>query len=243
MKKQLLYLFLFLAFVSCNDDVKFNNPALEGQKDNVFWRAIDAKATLSSGFLTIEGFTRNEKLTLKLPSPSTSVNYNDKSTHITYFLGTTNQNVMASFISSLSDLTLPRYETAVTPGPVHSVLITSPGKGYSAGISGNTGGSGSGLKVSLEVNTLGVITKATVVTAGTDYLAGDVITITGGDGSARLVVQNVTSSQGEIVITGYDGIGKIVSGTYKFNAVNVNSNSSGEPTLNFKYGNFYIPVK
>ena len=47
MKKQFLYLFLFFAFISCADEVKFNNPSFEGQKDNVFWRAIDYKATLS----------------------------------------------------------------------------------------------------------------------------------------------------------------------------------------------------
>ena len=69
MKKQLLYLFAFFAFVSCTDEVKFNNPSFEGQKDNVFWRAIDYKAFLAAdGSLSIEGYTRNEKLTLKTPS-------------------------------------------------------------------------------------------------------------------------------------------------------------------------------
>ena len=69
MKKQLLYIFLFFAFVSCTDEVKFNNPSFEGQKDNVFWRAIDYKAKLSDdGSLSIEGYTRNEKLVLKTTS-------------------------------------------------------------------------------------------------------------------------------------------------------------------------------
>ena len=69
MKKQLLYLFVFFAFISCTDEVKFNNPSFEGQKDNVFWRAIDYKAFLAAdGSLSIEGYTRNEKLTLKTTS-------------------------------------------------------------------------------------------------------------------------------------------------------------------------------
>ncbi|HSN49265.1 MAG TPA: DUF6252 family protein, partial [Flavobacterium sp.] len=62
MKKQFLYLLFLVAFISCQDDVKFNNPTFEGQKDNVFWRAVDAKAILAAnGSLTIEAYTRNEK--------------------------------------------------------------------------------------------------------------------------------------------------------------------------------------
>jgi Family of unknown function (DUF6252) len=66
MRKQFLYLFLVLAFVSCSDEVKFNNPTFEGQKDNVFWRAVDSKASISTGgFLTIEASSKNEVITLK----------------------------------------------------------------------------------------------------------------------------------------------------------------------------------
>ena len=74
MKKQFLFLFLSLAFISCTDEVKFNNPSLEGQKDNVFWRAIDYKAFLAAnGSLSIEGYTRNEKLTLKTTSTTPQI--------------------------------------------------------------------------------------------------------------------------------------------------------------------------
>lgn len=85
MKKQFLYLFLFFVFVSCTDEVKFNNPAFEGQKDNVFWRAVDFKAYYSAqpGYgLSIVAFTRNETLTLKTAS----------NTPQTYFLGTSDVN-------------------------------------------------------------------------------------------------------------------------------------------------------
>jgi hypothetical protein len=59
--------------------VKFNTPALQGIKDNVFWRAIDSKATISAtGALEIVGYTSNEKLTLKTTSTTAQV----------YFLGT-----------------------------------------------------------------------------------------------------------------------------------------------------------
>jgi hypothetical protein len=69
MKKQLLFIFLLFAFISCTDDVKFNSPSFEGRKDNVFWRAVDSKAILASnGSLSIEAFTRNEKVTLKTTS-------------------------------------------------------------------------------------------------------------------------------------------------------------------------------
>jgi hypothetical protein len=89
MKKQFLYLFLFITFISCSTDVKFNNPAFEGQKDNVFWRAVDAKASFdasSAGHvglgLRISAYTRNETLTLATVS----------NTPQTYFLGTSDSN-------------------------------------------------------------------------------------------------------------------------------------------------------
>ena len=69
MKKQLLFIFLLFAFIYCTDDVKFNSPSFEGRKDNVFWRAVDSRAILASnGSLSIEAFTRNEKVTLKTTS-------------------------------------------------------------------------------------------------------------------------------------------------------------------------------
>lgn len=89
MKKQLLYIFLFFAFISCRDEVKFNNPSFEGQKDNVFWRAVDFKAYFDDSAanhvhsgLTIVAYTRNETVTLTTVS----------NTPQTYFLGTSDSN-------------------------------------------------------------------------------------------------------------------------------------------------------
>ena len=88
MKKQLLYLFLFFVFFSCTDNVKFNSPAFEVRKDNVFWRAIDAKAKIAiDGSLIIEAYTANEKVTLKTTSALAE----------TYILGDTNA-VIANYV-------------------------------------------------------------------------------------------------------------------------------------------------
>lgn len=154
MKKYFLYVILLFAFVSCQQDVKFNNPSFQGQKDNVFWRAIDYKAILAAnGSLSIEGFTRNEKLTLNVNSTNLG----------NYFLGIDNLNT-ATYV--LTD------------------------------------------------------------TSGTS-------TFTTGFGVG----------QGQIVITEYDTLNKTISGTFKFNAENVNNNPLVGPVLNFQYGVFYkIPV-
>ena len=83
MKKQFLYLILFFAFISCVDDVQFNNPAFEGQKDNVFWRAVYSKATIATnGSLEISAFSGTEVITLTTVSKTPQ----------TYFLGTSNSN-------------------------------------------------------------------------------------------------------------------------------------------------------
>lgn len=154
MKKQVLYVLLLLAFISCQDDVKFNSPTFQGQKDNVFWRAVDSKAILAAnGSLSIEGYTRNEKLTLKTTSTTAQ----------TYPLGTSTSK-MATYV--LTDAT-------------------------------------------------GTITFSTGIGKG----------------------------DGEIVIEEYDAVNKTVTGTFKFNAINVNNNPLAGPLLNFQYGHFYkVPV-
>jgi len=154
MKNIFLYTFLFLAFVSCQEDVKFNNPSFEGQKDNVFWRAVDSKAILAvNGSLSIEGYTRDEKLTLKTTSANSG----------TYILGTS--------------------------------------------------------------------TSKTAVYALTD--TNGTITFSTGTGIGN----------GEIVIEIYDAVNKTITGTFKFNAENIDNNPLAGPVLNFQYGRFYkVPI-
>jgi Family of unknown function (DUF6252) len=150
MRKQFLYLFLVLAFVSCSDEVKFNNPTFEGQKDNVFWRAVDSKATIgASGSLMIEAYTRNEVVTLKTTSANSG----------TYFLGTGTLN-SASYVLKQANGTI-NFSTG-------------------AGI-----------------------------------------------------------GEGKIEIEEYDAVNKTVTGIFKFNAVNVDSNPLAGALLNFQYGRFY----
>ncbi|NDP28085.1 MAG: hypothetical protein GZ087_11765 [Flavobacterium sp.] len=150
MKKQFLFIVLLFAFNSCESDVKFNNPAFEGQKDNVFWRAVDSKAILAAnGSLTIEAYTRNEKVTLKTTSVAEAA----------YVLGTSTSKT-ATYV--LTDAT-------------------------------------------------GTVTFSTGIGIG----------------------------NGEIVIEEYDAVNKTVSGTFKFNAENVNNNPLYGPNLNFQYGVFY----
>jgi hypothetical protein len=71
MKKWMsLILFLFL-LSSCTEDVKFNNPAFQTLKDNVFWRAQSYKAyTTTTGNLVIEGSLGFEKVILQTASLS-----------------------------------------------------------------------------------------------------------------------------------------------------------------------------
>jgi hypothetical protein len=95
MKKLFLIIIVLFAFISCQEDVRFNNPSLQGMKDNVFWRAIESKATLASnGSLLIEAYTGNETLTFKL----------DSSAKKTYFLGISNVNAVNYVLSDPSGL-------------------------------------------------------------------------------------------------------------------------------------------
>ncbi len=154
MKKLVLYILLLFAFVSCQEEVKFNNPSFQGQKDNVFWRAIDSKAIVAAnGSLSIEGYTRNEKLTLKTTSKNPG----------TFILGINNLNTATYVIEDSS----PK-------------ITFSTGNGF-----------------------------------------GD----------------------GQIEITEYDAVNKTVTGTFRFNADNLDNNPLFGLTLNFQQGVFYkVPI-
>ena len=95
MRKLSLFAVLLFTFFSCQEDVKFNNPSFQGTKDNLFWRAVDSKATIVSGGLIIEGYTRNETLTLKTTSPNKN----------TYSLGINNVNKASYVVTEASATT------------------------------------------------------------------------------------------------------------------------------------------
>ncbi|RVT79594.1 hypothetical protein EOD40_00335 [Flavobacterium sufflavum] len=80
MKKHFLFLIVLFSLFSCQEDVRFNNPSFQGTKDNVFWRAVQAVATVNSGgALVVEAYTATEVVTLKTNSATVG----------TYYIGTT----------------------------------------------------------------------------------------------------------------------------------------------------------
>jgi hypothetical protein len=72
MNKGICFLLFLIGLTSCNQDISINNTGvLQGVKDNVGWRATDARATVeSSSTLSIEAVTINETLTLNIPLPN-----------------------------------------------------------------------------------------------------------------------------------------------------------------------------
>ena len=234
MKRFLPLFIIAIAFSSCQEDVKFNNPGFQAQKDDVFWRANDARAYVTeTGKLRIEAYTQYEIVTLNTASANAG----------TYVLGTTNVNNSATYTSNFNDVALA-YATIAVPGPVGLVALTAGGTGYSSGTSvATTGGAGSGLTVNTTANASGVITAVAISSRGNAYLAGDIITISGGNVNAKFRVTNVQNSNGEIKITEYDQVNFTVSGKFKFNAANSNDSPFGGPILNFQYGEFYkVPI-
>jgi hypothetical protein len=67
MKKLFLFFVAVAALSSCTDDVTRNDPAFEGVKDGVRWRAGGETAVLGvNGDVTISGGNQFEKLTLHI---------------------------------------------------------------------------------------------------------------------------------------------------------------------------------
>jgi hypothetical protein len=174
----------------------------------------------------------------------------------TYYFGTTNQNTKATYTSSFSDVNLS-YQTKIVPGPVANITsgMLSGGAGYTSDCvllsngqyscsssHQTTGGSGSGLTLSLITSSSGIVTSVKVASPGNNYKAGDIITISGGATNATVKVLNVEGSNGEVVIT--ENTGDTISGTFKFNAANSNGNPLGADMVNFQYGTFYkVPIQ
>lgn len=69
MKKYFFFLSFLLLLTSCTEDVKFNNPAFQTLKNNVFWRAQAYSAFVNGdGSVVIEGSLGYEKITLQTKS-------------------------------------------------------------------------------------------------------------------------------------------------------------------------------
>jgi len=71
MKKFLSLLVLLTVFTSCEDDVKFNTPAVQGLKDNELWKASKFTATVGTdNSLTVTATNGFETVVLKTASYS-----------------------------------------------------------------------------------------------------------------------------------------------------------------------------
>ncbi|MDR7208396.1 DUF6252 family protein [Flavobacterium piscis] len=105
MKKHLFLLIATCLLMSCTEDVKFNNPAFQTLKDNVFWRAQNYKARIeTNGNFIIEGSLGYEKVTFKIPSPSQK----------TYILGV--DNLATASYSNTFPAQLAEFTTGVKRG-------------------------------------------------------------------------------------------------------------------------------
>jgi hypothetical protein len=225
MKNIFCLLFAVVALTSCSNDVQTNTPAFQAKNNGVIWHAKDARAVVNAdGSMTITALTQYETITMELASDQPG----------TYQLGTTNTSNFVSydFVSPGVDLS---YTTSSTnPGPVYKIAnIVSGGTTYTNSNNAlTTGGSGSGLKVAITTNAGGAVTSADIVSRGDGYVAGDVVTIVGGNDLATLRILNTQQSNGEVTIEKAEG-GKF-TGTFKFNAVS----ATGE-VITFSSGVFY----
>ena len=246
--KRILSLFIIaIAFSACQEDLQSNTPGFQALKDDEMWKAVDVRAYMAlDGSLSIEAYSEYEQVTLNTSSANEGV----------YTLGTTNTANFAHYEATYNGVDL-EYATTPVPGPVYTVAIIAGGSAYVSDCTQNTdgtydcpnshdttGGSGSGLKVSIVANTSGVVTSVPRITVrGNGYLPGDIVTVAQGNVNCKLRIVNVQNSNGEIEIEEFDNLNMTVTGKFKFNAVSVDTNPFGGPVLNFQYGAFHqIPV-
>ena len=112
MKKIVSFFVMITLLSSCEENVKFNNPSVQGRLDNATWRAIDFQAFVDlNGALTINAYTSNQELILKTPSRNPAV----------YVLGE-NSARSASFITNFSGNQLI-YATGANIGGDGQILI------------------------------------------------------------------------------------------------------------------------
>ncbi|MFK7000787.1 DUF6252 family protein [Flavobacterium oreochromis] len=221
-------LFLLSLFgISCQDDVAFNDPAFQVTIGNSLWKANSKIAKINSaGILTLEGNSSTHNLKLQINNSEVG----------TYPLGTINQNGIVIYTGVGQNT--ESFSTGIGKGPVSQMEVVNRGTGYLAGnIVSVSGGSGSGLKVNIEVDSKGLISEVVLANPGKDYKVGDLVTVNGGNNDAQLKIDRIANSGGQIVIT--ENTGVTISGTFTFTAF---STSSGL-TITGKEGVFYkIPL-
>jgi len=85
MKKIIILFLVTITLCGCTQEVTFNNPSVQGTKDNYFWRAQTFSATINTvnNTVVLEADSQFETLTLKMPLPGATDIY-----PITSVLGT-----------------------------------------------------------------------------------------------------------------------------------------------------------
>jgi hypothetical protein len=229
MKKIIALFSIFTLFTACQKDVEFNNPALQGSLNNIFWKGSSKLVSkTASGAITIYGRGQSGDVTLNINSQNVG----------TYELGTTNQSNRASVLQSGN--IAGDYTTGLNKNPAQKITLNSSGSGYSSASTqsiSTIGGSGSGLKVNITVNASGGITAVEIATSGLDYMPGDIVTIVGGNQNATFVVNTVQNSNGKIRIT--ENTGTTISGTFQFVAYD----NTTKKTVVCRDGVFYkLPI-
>ncbi len=94
MKKIFSLAIAVVLFASCSQDVKFNNPSVQGLKDGYLWRAKASSATIDAlnNTLTISAYGQFETLKIKVLVPNRAVS---EANPMTYLLGTNLGNTIA----------------------------------------------------------------------------------------------------------------------------------------------------
>ena len=233
MKKIFFFIIIGTLFLSCEDNVQFNSPALQAQKNYSFWRAKDMSVSLnSSGQLEITAFSGFETIVMKTAANTVG----------TYEFGTTNTSNFATYTldKSQTEDNIDRvYSSAVVFGPVNKVSnLLSNGLNYinESIVETTTSGTGNGLRFKITTNVNGSVSSVQVVSRGINYKSGDIVYLTGGNNNAAVQVVNTQQSNGVIKIE------KIENGTYsgKFNFNVVDS--SGD-VVSYTEGIFYkVPL-
>jgi hypothetical protein len=128
MKKILSLLVLMAVFTSCEEDVKFNTPAVQGLKNNELWKADDFTALVSSsGALVLTATNEFETVVLRTRDKNPGV----------YTLGVNDSNKASYTISELTGVG-DTFQTGTTLGVGEVIISADPretdlARGYISG--------------------------------------------------------------------------------------------------------------